>query len=596
MGLTSAMYTGLSGLNANQFRIDTIGDNIANVNTTAFKSSRSMFQTQFSETLAAGTAPGTGSGGTNPMQVGLGSVLGSVQRDFNPGSIETTGVPTDCAIEGNGFFVTQTAEGRQNFTRDGTFKLSSSDYLVTQDGSYVQGYGIDSNFNIVPGAPTRLSIPLGSLSTARATSSVQMKGNLMAGGDAGTQGTILLSQVFEDGPGAPATAATLLTNLYDTNVSAVNPLFVVGDEITLTNVKKGDANIAPATMTVTAATTLGDYLNFLTGKTGIDTSGTPVNNPGWWMADGTAPDPANPTPGQAARSAGPPITPPAGTIVIEGNVGTLNSLQMNTGSITSTNPNNASPFTFGIPIDPVTGKALDATGSSVHATVPVYDSLGTSLFVDVVAVLESQSTSGNTWRFYASSKDDTDLSRVLGNGTLTFGTDAVLKSVTGNQLRIPRDNTGAVSPLGVTLDFSSVSGFANLGPVSTLYTGQQDGYAAGSLNSFSIGNDGKITGSFSNGQTRTLGQLVVATFTNPEGLVAETKNNYAVGPNSGVAVITTPQTLGAGKILSGSLELSNVDLSKEFIGLITASTGFSAASRVISTSNDLLNQLLQVAR
>jgi flagellar hook protein FlgE len=129
-----------------------------------------------------------------------------------------------------------------------------------------------------------------------------------------------------------------------------------------------------------------------------------------------------------------------------------------------------------------------------------------------------------------------------------------------------------------------------------MVTTTQDGYASGTLTGFSVGADGVITGSFSNGLTRTLGQLAVATFTNPEGLVSSVNNLYMVGPNSGQPVIAPPQTLGAGRVLSGALELSNVDLTREFIGLITATTGFSASGRVISTSNDLLNELLTIAR
>jgi flagellar hook protein FlgE len=111
-----------------------------------------------------------------------------------------------------------------------------------------------------------------------------------------------------------------------------------------------------------------------------------------------------------------------------------------------------------------------------------------------------------------------------------------------------------------------------------------------------VGTDGIITGSFSNGQTRRLGQVALATFTNPEGLVGGANNLFGVGPNSGEPIIAAPQTLGAGRIMGGALELSNVDLTREFIGLITASTGFSASGRVLSTSNDLLNELLLIAR
>src|SRR3990172_6583071 len=108
MGLTTAMFTGLTGLNTNQFRIDTVGDNIANVNTEAFKSNRANFENQLSLVISGGTMPGDVLGGTNPSQIGLGSALGSVKRNFEGGAIETTGVPTDLAIEGDGFFIVKT--------------------------------------------------------------------------------------------------------------------------------------------------------------------------------------------------------------------------------------------------------------------------------------------------------------------------------------------------------------------------------------------------------------------------------------------------------------------------------------------------------
>ena len=146
MGLTSALYTGLSGLNSNQFRIDTIGDNIANVNTTAFKGSRAMFQTQFLQSLSLGAPPTAVQGGANPMQIGLGSVLGSVQRDCGAGSIETTGVPTDVAIEGDGFFIVRRSGQDLVYTRDGAFSLNAENRLVTADGMYVQGFGVDDGF------------------------------------------------------------------------------------------------------------------------------------------------------------------------------------------------------------------------------------------------------------------------------------------------------------------------------------------------------------------------------------------------------------------------------------------------------------------
>ena len=182
MGLTTAMYTGLSGMNVNQTRINTIGHNIANVNTTAFKSSRTLFQTQFSQLLALGNGPSNTSGGVNPTQVGLGAVVGATQKDFNPGSIETTGIASDLAIDGDGFFVLRRPSGQQVNTRDGSFLLDSDNRLVSMDGYAVRGFGVDENFNIQPTVLTDLVLPLGTLSIAEATENVVMDGDLSAAG------------------------------------------------------------------------------------------------------------------------------------------------------------------------------------------------------------------------------------------------------------------------------------------------------------------------------------------------------------------------------------------------------------------------------
>ena len=131
---------------------------------------------------------------------------------------------------------------------------------------------------------------------------------------------------------------------------------------------------------------------------------------------------------------------------------------------------------------------------------------------------------------------------------------------------------------------------------STLVMTTQDGRPAGTLVDFGIDPDGIITATFSNSATQVLGQVALATFTNPEGLIGLTDNTFTVGPNSGDAVVAPPRTVGGGRIAAGALEGSNVDLSREFIGLINASTGFSANSRVITTADELLQELLLIAR
>ena len=563
MGLTSALYTGLSGLNANQFRIDVIGDNIANVNTVGFKSTRSLFQTQFARNFSLGSSPGEREGGTNPMQIGLGSVLGAIQRDFSSGSIETTGMLTDLAIEGNGFFVLHSATGQEMYSRDGSFSLSADYSLVSADGFKVQGYGVDENFNIVPGQLQGLEIPLGALNLARATQNVTFDGNLNAAGDAATSGSVLLSQILSDGSGGPdATALTSLTNLYD----GTTQLYSNGDVITVTGVEKGGRELGETTFTVGVdGTTLGDFIAFLDESLGIQSGGSIPGSPG--------------------------ITIVNGQIVVEGNYGSDNEIVIGPSDIVSSGTVQQ-PFAFQYDATATNGGHAD--GESVTTNFILYDSLGSPVRVSLTMVLEQKATGGNTWRFYMESPDDSDIDLAIGTGIVAYDTDGRVLSSTGTQLSINRAGTGAADPMGFDIDLSNISSLAD--EFSTLVQTTQDGFAAGTLSAFAISEDGQIVGTFTNGLTRILGQVALATFTNPAGLSSITNNAFITGPNSGNPVITAPMSLGAGRVLSGALELSNVDLSKQFIGLITASTGFSAASRIITTSDELLQELLLMTR
>ena len=133
MASTTALFTGLSGLISNSRRLDVIGNNISNVNTTAFKSNRMQFTPTFSRNFSLGTAPGASTGGTNPGQVGLGVTVAGTQRNFNNGAIGATGVATDVATEGDGFFIVDVA-GTRHFTRAGNFVRNPANELVSQSG------------------------------------------------------------------------------------------------------------------------------------------------------------------------------------------------------------------------------------------------------------------------------------------------------------------------------------------------------------------------------------------------------------------------------------------------------------------------------
>lgn len=135
-----SLYSGVSGMRGFQTKLDVIGNNIANVNTIGFKSSRAMFKDILSQSIAGATAPVDGNGGINPRQIGLGVTLASIDTLHTPGSAMTTNVVTDLRIDGDGFFAVQAGEdGGVFLTRDGNFKLDAAGQVVTSDGYRVMG-------------------------------------------------------------------------------------------------------------------------------------------------------------------------------------------------------------------------------------------------------------------------------------------------------------------------------------------------------------------------------------------------------------------------------------------------------------------------
>lgn len=565
MGLTSALSTGLSGLDVNQTWLNIVGNNIANANTTAFKSSQVAFSPQFYVTDAPSSGPNGTFGGSNPSQEGTGAQVASITTNFTPGQIETTGVDTDMAINGDGFFVLNSTNG-QEFTRDGTFTLNGNNQLVTSSGGYVQGYGVDSNGNILTGTLQNLTIPIGQQTEAKATQNVTMEGNLNSGGSVAAGATILTSQAFTTLGGTAPSGATLLTDLGTTATPSVQMLNV-GDVLTVSGTR-GTNQLPTDSYTITSTSTVGDLENFVNQAMGIDT---------------TVSEPGNPTPGTTLQ-----VTGTTAQLTIVGNTGSANALTLGTSGLVDTTQG-TDPFDLTSGTDG--SFTNDPVGESVATSFTAYDSLGTPITVNVTAVLESKTSTGDTWRFYATSPDNEGPGgQVLGNGTLTFNSSGALLSTTGTEISIDRAGTGAQTPLNINLNFSNMTAFSATS--SNMVMSSQDGEAVGTLTSFSVGADGTISGSFTNGLTKALGQVVLANFNNPQGLINEGGNVYIEGANSGTAQIGAATANGTGTLQSGALEQSNVDLSQEFVNLIIASTGFSASSKVISTCDQLLTDLL----
>lgn len=192
-----SLFSGVSGLKNHQTRMDVIGNNIANVNTVAFKASRVTFEDILSQTIEGARSPQTGgAGGVNPKQVGLGVRIGSIDTLFTQGGLQTTDNPTDFAIQGDGFFIV--SDGSQvYYTRDGSFKLSADGSLVNSGGLRVQGWLADANGVIdTTKALEDIYIPLGTQMKARATSNITFEGNLDAAAEVDATWTTS-SQVYD---------------------------------------------------------------------------------------------------------------------------------------------------------------------------------------------------------------------------------------------------------------------------------------------------------------------------------------------------------------------------------------------------------------
>lgn len=175
----TAIFSGVTGLLAFQRRLDVIASNIANVNTTGYRSSRVLFQDLFSQTLQGARAPLGTFGGNNPIQIGLGVRLATIDINFGQGSLVTTGVSSDLAIQGAGFFVL--SDGITDlYTRDGSFAVNADGFLMDPaTGFLVQGFGLDINGVVdVEGVPGSLSVPVGGTATVRATTVATLVGNL----------------------------------------------------------------------------------------------------------------------------------------------------------------------------------------------------------------------------------------------------------------------------------------------------------------------------------------------------------------------------------------------------------------------------------
>lgn len=498
----ASFYIPLSGLSADSTALNTIANNLANMNTTAYKDQTTNFSDLFYQQIGS-----TGAG--NEIQVGGGVKVASNVANFTQGSFNTNGTTSfDVALNGNGFFLVND-DGVNVLTRNGAFSQDTNGNLVTAGGLSVMGYPAVNGVVNTAAALTPINIPvIGQVIAPHATTSFGMNATLDSEASANTSvpGQV---QVFDS-----------LGKSY---------------EATVTYTKTSTPN--QWTYAITLPDTLQPTSNTVAGTTTIDfdfgSAGAATVNPGTNLAI-TGPTAG----GTTATITAPPVTSnPPETLV--------NYVNALTAAITAAN---------------ITGVTVSSVGGQLSI------------------VGKNISTSGSVIQ---------DPVATNANGTLNFDSSGNLVSPAANITGITFTglSDGAL-PLNMTWDVLGSSGAPTISQVdatSATSASTQDGYASGTYQNFSIGADGTVAASYSNGKTQNIGQLALANVTNLQGLVLKGDGNYAITTSSGAASIGISGTNGLGTIQDAALEQSNVNISAEFSNLIIAQRAFEANAKSVTT-------------
>jgi len=380
-----------------------------------------------------------------------------------------------------------------------------------------------------------------------------------------------------DGP--TASGSTLLTDLVVRNGDVYESPFEEGT-LSLRGLRDG-VDVEEKTLDITSTTNVLDLLNFVRDTLGIASasqSGEAFPNP----------------PG------GGNVEIVNGQIRITSNAGEENALDipLTAFQLTPTGESISDSITLNF------SSVQQAQGPGTSTEFIAYDSLGLPINVRITTVLESRDNNSTTYRWFATSADSEPLdgvSTVVGDGILRFDSNGDLDTTNPtSRISVLRTDTASESPLEITLDFSTIKALgetdARGNPVSTLNVTNQDGFPPGVLTDFIITEDGIIQGQFSNGTQRNVGQIVLARFANNSGLQQVGDSLFNRGVNSGEAIRGVPGAEGIGTLSAGAVELSNTDIGQNLIELILASTQYRGGARVITATQELLDELLALSR
>jgi len=720
------MFSGVSGLQVHQTKLDVIGNNIANVNTVGFKAGQVTFEDQLSQTIRSSSGPSESSGGQNPAQVGLGVTLGAVNTLQTQGNLQTTGKSSDLAIQGNGFFLV--SSGKNTFyTRDGSFDLDSNGVLVnSSNGVKLLGYLADVNGTVDLSqqvtSDSVLKIPVGNLTSVKETSTSTFQGNLNA--SSGLQSTRITVGGEIDTSLAPGTMAETvydaLGNAHAVKVTLTTPVHnpVPGPGVPVGATQRWDAvvnvdgfaqpaqklygipdgsggttfvftdnatpgNTVGSSITVNVNGALGarsfplsiDFSSLQAksmvtsasnGQGGVNAiQSTLMDLSGNLNLDGGAPvvttttvfdsagkpytvtttlsNPTIPAPGAnvpanalqrwdmkvdvtdfnnvtfnaydstvpANQQSAVYFVPGSGFVTADGNApgqslgstiqlvaGTLPAGAFNQGKQITTN----FPLTIDLAALTTTKTSSIADGQTGgspiwNTSLAVYDSLGVTHNVNVKftrVLVGSGAPASATARWEWSASEGGNVvadSTTAGNNALFFDNKGSLINTAKQKLTV--NSSGGAGTLPIEINFGTLT---QVSGDSSVAATTQDGFPVGTLQSYQISQAGLVSGTFSNGQTRTLGQIATAGFSNASGLEKVGQNLFKESSNSGLAQVGLPNLNGRGKISTGFVEMSNVDLSAEFTNLIVTQRGFQANTKIVTVVDELLQDVINLKR
>jgi flagellar hook protein FlgE len=381
-----------------------------------------------------------------------------------------------------------------------------------------------------------------------------------------------------DRNGPPVNTALELTKVSTFDGTNYVNLFEPGTlQFTGSKGANGGLDLAAKDLTITSTTTVQDLINFMQQALGIQLS---------------SPDPAHPLSGTPGGS----LTGDS-RLHFESNEGINNAVNVNQNAFKLTD-SSGSPSTIPLAFSSANTADSPVDGAGTSSEMIVYDSLGIPLTVRLTTALESTTNGITTYRWFATSPDNQAASGVgttVGTGLITFDGNGKFISTTDDGVSIDRRNVASNSPVTFDLNFSQITALSESDD-GQIQASTQDGFAAGTLSTFSITESGRIKGVYSNGVTRDLGQLLMARFNNPGGLQQVGANLFAVGVNSGEPLRDIPGASGIGSLTSGAVELSNTDIGQNLIELILASTQYRGGTRVITSAQQLLDELLNLRR